>query len=67
MKTAAGDTPLFGFYGSGEIGHRKNGEASCGDGYHISVCAITPAAKEWSDTKSVDFLIPLLHMGSLES
>ncbi len=45
MKSVAGDVPLFGFYGSGEIGHRSNGAPSCGDGFHISVCALTAPAK----------------------
>ncbi len=42
IKSVAGDTPLFGFYGSGEIGHLNNAEPAFGDGYHISVCALTP-------------------------
>jgi len=42
MKAVAGKTPIFGFYGSGEIGHRDDKTPACGDGYHISVCALTP-------------------------
>ncbi len=41
IKEVAGDVPLFGFYGSGEIGHLNNGTPSRGDGFHISVCALT--------------------------
>ena len=40
MKEVAGDTPIFGFYGSGEIGCTSNDAAPCGVGYHISACAI---------------------------
>lgn len=40
MKKAAGKTPIFGFYGSGEIGHPNNDAPSCGVGYSISVGAI---------------------------
>jgi len=39
MQEVAGDTPLFGFYGSGEIG-RPVGEPSKGVGYHIGAGAI---------------------------
>lgn len=42
MKSVAGKTPIFGLYGSGEIGHKGNGTPSCGDGYHVSVCALAP-------------------------
>ncbi len=40
IKAAVGDAPIFGFYGSGEIGHNDNDSPSRGDGYHISACAI---------------------------
>jgi len=40
MKSVAGDKPIFGFYGSGEMGCIKTGDAPKGDGYHISACAI---------------------------
>jgi hypothetical protein len=40
MKSVAGDAPIFGFYGSGEMGCAKAGEAPKGDGYHIAACAI---------------------------
>lgn len=40
MKEVAGDTPIFGFYGSGEIGCPATGAPPKGDGYHISACAI---------------------------
>ena len=40
MKQAAGNCPLFGFYGSGEIGCTGVGEAPCGVGHHIAACAI---------------------------
>jgi hypothetical protein len=41
MKTAAGDVPIFGFYGSGEIGCPDNDSAPCGVGYSISACAVS--------------------------
>jgi len=40
MKGVTGDTPIFGFYGSGEIGRVDSDTASRGDGYHLSACAI---------------------------
>jgi len=40
MKQVAGDSPIFGFYGSGEIGCTSGDAAPCGVGYHISACAI---------------------------
>jgi len=40
MKGVSGDTPIFGFYGSGEIGHANNDAPSCGVGYSISTCAV---------------------------
>jgi len=40
MKSAAGTVPVFGFYGSGEMGCAKIGTASRGVGYHIAACAI---------------------------
>ncbi len=40
MKAVVGNVPIFGFYGSGEIGCKATGEAPCGVGYHISACAI---------------------------
>ena len=40
MKAVAGKTPIFGFYGSGETGPMKTGEAAVGVGYHLFVCAI---------------------------
>jgi len=40
MKEAAGDIPIFGFYGSGEIGCPSTGAAPAGVGYHIATCAI---------------------------
>jgi len=41
MKQAAGDIPIFGFYGSGEIGSKDNVSPSKGVGYHLVVCAVT--------------------------
>jgi len=41
FKKTAGDAPIFGFYGSGEIGPADNDSAPKGVGYHIVVCAIT--------------------------
>ena len=41
MKDVVGDTPIFGFYGSGEIGPKDNDSPSRGVGYHISACAIS--------------------------
>ena len=40
MKDVAGDAPIFGFYGSGEIGCPTTGAPPKGDGYHIAACAI---------------------------
>ncbi len=40
LKEAAGSTPIFGFYGSGETGPKDNDSAPHGVGYHIIVCAI---------------------------
>jgi len=40
MKAAAGKAPIFGFYGSGEMGCKATGAAPTGVGYHISACAI---------------------------
>lgn len=40
MKEVAGATPIFGFYGSGEMGCAGGDAAPKGVGYHISACAI---------------------------
>ncbi len=40
MKEVAGATPIFGFYGSGEMGCTGGDTAPKGVGYHISACAI---------------------------
>ena len=40
MKAVAGDIPIFGFYGSGEIGHKDNDSPARGVGYSIAACAI---------------------------
>ena len=40
MKEVAGATPIFGFYGSGEMGCAGPDAAPKGVGYHISACAI---------------------------
>ena len=40
MRKAVGNTPLFGFYGSGEIGPKDNDSPPRGVGYHIVICAI---------------------------
>lgn len=40
MKEVAGDTPIFGFYGSGEMGCPAPGAPPTGVGYHIAACAI---------------------------
>ena len=42
MKSVVGDTPIFGFYGSGEIGRKCCDTPSFGDGYHISATALIP-------------------------
>jgi hypothetical protein len=41
MKEVAGAAPIFGFYGSGEMGCAGGDTAPKGVGYHISACAIT--------------------------
>jgi len=41
MKGAIGDTPLFGFYGSGETGPKDNESAPQGVGYHVFICVIS--------------------------
>lgn len=40
MKVVAGSVPIFGFYGSGEIGPVDNDSPSRGVGYHLAVCSI---------------------------
>ena len=41
MQAVVGkDMPIFGFYGSGEMGPKDNDSPSRGVGYHISACAI---------------------------
>ena len=41
MQAVVGkDMPIIGFYGSGEMGIKDKGSPACGDGYHISACAI---------------------------
>lgn len=40
IRRAIGNTPLFGFYGSGETGPKDNNSPSRGVGYHIIICAI---------------------------
>ena len=42
MKKAAGESKMFGFYGSGEIGPVDNNSPSHGVGYHIVACAVWP-------------------------
>ena len=42
MKAVAGDVPIFGFYGSGEMGCPGTGQPAKGVGYHIAACAICP-------------------------
>jgi hypothetical protein len=44
MKTFAGDSPLFGLYGGGEVGCAKLGATPTGVGYHVSVAALLPGA-----------------------
>jgi hypothetical protein len=39
MKASTGDLPLFGWYGSGEMGIGPDGRTT-GEGYHLSMCAI---------------------------
>ena len=41
MKAVSGKAPIFGFYGSGEIGRKDSKSAPRGVGFHISVCAIS--------------------------
>lgn len=41
IKGAIGDTPLFGFYGSGETGPKDNDSAPQGVGYHVFICVIS--------------------------
>ena len=40
MRKAVGNTPLFGFYGSGETGPKDNNSPPRGVGHHIIICAI---------------------------
>jgi hypothetical protein len=40
MKSVAGSVPIFGFYGSGEIGPVDNDSPALGVGYHLAVCSI---------------------------
>jgi hypothetical protein len=40
MKSVAGSVPIFGFYGSGEIGPVDNDSPARGVGYHLAVCSI---------------------------
>lgn len=40
MKEVAGESPFFGFFGSGEIGCKSATSTPCGVGHHISTCAI---------------------------
>ena len=40
MKSVVGETPIFGFYGSGEMGRKCCDTPSFGDGYHISATAL---------------------------
>ncbi|MHC5055722.1 MAG: FIST N-terminal domain-containing protein, partial [Planctomycetota bacterium] len=41
MQAVVGkEMPVFGFYGSGEMGPKATGDAPKGVGYHISACAI---------------------------
>jgi small ligand-binding sensory domain FIST len=42
MKKFAGDSPLFGLYGGGEVGCAELGAAPTGVGYHVSVAALLP-------------------------
>jgi hypothetical protein len=41
MKAVSGTAPIFGFYGSGEIGRKDGESAPMGVGFHISVCAMS--------------------------
>ncbi len=40
IREVVGETPVFGFYGSGETGARTTGGPACGDGYHISILTL---------------------------
>lgn len=40
MKSVLGNSPIFGFYGSGEIGPVDNDSPSRGVGYHVVICSI---------------------------
>lgn len=40
MKAAAGNVPVFGFYGSGEIGHADRKSPAKGVGFSIAAAAI---------------------------
>jgi hypothetical protein len=40
MKEILGESPIFGFYGSGEIGPVDNDSPSRGVGYHVAICSI---------------------------
>ena len=42
MREAIGKVPIFGFYGSGEIGPKDNNSPARGVGYHIAACVIIP-------------------------
>ncbi len=40
IRHAVGNAPLFGFYGSGEIGPKDNDSPPRGVGHHIIICAL---------------------------
>jgi len=40
MTKALDGVPMFGFYGAGEIGSKKNGLPACGAGHHVAVCVL---------------------------
>ncbi len=40
IREVVGETPVFGFYGSGETGARTTGGPACGDGYHIAILTL---------------------------
>lgn len=40
MRRSLGGRPLFGFYGSGEIGPPQTGAEAAGVGFHIAACAL---------------------------
>ncbi len=42
IRKPLGTVPLFGFYGSGEIGPPQTGQPARGVGFHIAVCALRP-------------------------